>query len=329
MKTQSRNLRETSLGELPVLDLLEQVRLPLCLSNPTHPDNPIVYANGAFLEMSGYSEAEVLGRNCRFLQGGDTDPASIEEIRAALREERLAIVEVVNYRKDGTRFVNALQIGPIHDDEGRVALHFGSQLDVTAKRAAETAAAELDDQEQSHRLRNIVNVMAGVIRMTAREADDVPSFALQLTERLHLLGQAHFDTFSADDRQASPLADVARIVMKAYAPLGPDQYSMDGPDRRLSRAQITPMTLVLHELATNSVKHGALGSESGRIALDWKAEPPGRTLITWREIGGPPVEAPTRASGSRIIRSLLGAIGGDLRLDWRPDGLVAEIELPA
>jgi len=101
------------------------------------PDRPLIYANEGFERMTGYTVAEVLGRNCRFLQGPDTDPAAMVEVRAALSAGRECLVEILNYRKDRTEFWNRLSITPIRDLSGAVTHFVGIQSDVTARRRAE------------------------------------------------------------------------------------------------------------------------------------------------------------------------------------------------
>jgi sigma-B regulation protein RsbU (phosphoserine phosphatase) len=101
------------------------------------PDRPLIYANQGFERMTGYSVAEVLGRNCRFLQGPGTDAAAMAEVRAALDAGRECLVEVLNYRKNGTTFWNRLSITPIRDRSGDVTHFIGIQSDVTARRLAE------------------------------------------------------------------------------------------------------------------------------------------------------------------------------------------------
>jgi sigma-B regulation protein RsbU (phosphoserine phosphatase) len=101
------------------------------------PDRPLIYANEGFERMTGYPVAEVLGRNCRFLQGPDTDAPVVAEIRAALAECRECIVEILNYRKNGTTFWNRLSITPLRDSSGKVTHFIGIQSDVTARRQAE------------------------------------------------------------------------------------------------------------------------------------------------------------------------------------------------
>lgn len=113
------------------------------LSDPDLPDNPIVYANEVFEQMTGYSRDEIIGRNCRFLQGDDRDQAAIDEIRAALAEKRAVDVTLRNYRKDGTLFHNRLSIRPLLDPDGQVIYYLGVQYDVTAQVTAQEEIARL------------------------------------------------------------------------------------------------------------------------------------------------------------------------------------------
>ena len=309
-----------------VLRMLEQVRVAICVTDPNQHDNPIVYVNSAFLDLTGYTEEEVLYRNCRFLQGPDTTPESIQTIRSAVANDNRATIEIVNYRKDGTSFVNALQIGPIRNADGETILCFGSQLDVTETRAAEERRLAEEMEERAHRLRNIVNVMAIAVRVTAKEAVDVADFAKTVTERLDLLGRAHFTTF--ERATTMPLGDLVETVLHAYAPHGARQARVSGPVIEMLPAQLTPLTLALHELAANAVKHGALGTGEGHVDVQWTGiGPDGRFELTWREVGGPAVAPPDRENGSRIIRNLIERAGGKLEPDWRPEGLVVRIEL--
>lgn len=101
------------------------------------PDRPLIYVNEGFQRMTGYPVDEVLGRNCRFLQGTSTDPEATAEIRAALAEKRACVVEILNHRKDGTPFWNRLSITPVRDAAGEATHFIGIQSDVTARREAE------------------------------------------------------------------------------------------------------------------------------------------------------------------------------------------------
>jgi PAS domain S-box-containing protein len=107
------------------------------LTDPRLEDDPIVYVNEAFTRMTGYAPADVLGRNCRLLQGPDTDPAAVDELRVAVRDRRPAVVTLRNCRKDGTPFWNEVHISPVRDEHGEVVRFVGVQVDVTAAREQE------------------------------------------------------------------------------------------------------------------------------------------------------------------------------------------------
>jgi sigma-B regulation protein RsbU (phosphoserine phosphatase) len=107
------------------------------IADARRPDRPLIYANQGFERMSGFPVAEVLGRNCKFLQGPETDPAAAAEIRAALAEGRQCLVEILNYRKNGSTFWNRLSITPVRDAAGEITHFIGVQSDVTARRLAE------------------------------------------------------------------------------------------------------------------------------------------------------------------------------------------------
>ncbi len=123
--------RSTAAGHDILVAAMEKTRMPIILSDPRQPDEPIVFANRAFQDLTGYSSEELVGRNCRFLQGSGTDRAKVTEIREALDERRDVAMPLVNYRRDGTRFVNDLYISPVFDEGGELLYNFGSQLDIT------------------------------------------------------------------------------------------------------------------------------------------------------------------------------------------------------
>jgi PAS domain S-box-containing protein len=116
----------------------------ITLSDPDRPDNPIVYANEAFELITGYDREEILGHNCRFLQGDDRDQPEVERIREALRGHTPVTVTLRNYRKDGSLFYNQFSIRPLLDPEGRLLYYLGIQHDVTDKVLAEQELARLN-----------------------------------------------------------------------------------------------------------------------------------------------------------------------------------------
>ena len=120
----------------------EKTRMPQIVTDPNLPDNPIVFANRAFQDLCGYSAEELIRRNCRFLQGSDTDPADVAKVRDAIAGRRDVVVEILNYRRDGTTFRNELYVSPVFTAEGHLRYFFASQLDVTRFRTEEGMLAE-------------------------------------------------------------------------------------------------------------------------------------------------------------------------------------------
>lgn len=315
-----------------IAEAVRHARIPLCISDPNLPDNPIVFANAAFLELTGYGESDVIGRNCRFLQGPETTRESVQAVRDAMESCRVETVEIINYRADGTRFDNALQIGPILDDDGNVVFIFGSQLDVTEKRRQEEQARALANEELIHRLRNIVNVMSVVIKMSAREEQDSKTLGALVIQRLQALSDAHFRAITQPVDMGVDLGELAEGILAAYAPKGPVQFELQGAQVALKGHLLSCMSLGLHEFATNSVKHGALGAETGKVTLTWAVEDGAdgmpALVLHWAESGGPKVVQPERRSGSKIVNDLFVAVGGTITLDWAETGLLARVIVP-
>jgi PAS domain S-box-containing protein len=116
-------------GDVEKVDLLsyDEREKSVVIADPSREDSPIIYVSEEFERQTGYPPEEVLGRNCRFLQGPETDPAAIQAIREALAAETEITIDILNYRKDGTKFWNRLRIRPLFDDRGRLQYFVGAQ----------------------------------------------------------------------------------------------------------------------------------------------------------------------------------------------------------
>ncbi|AJA09477.1 LuxR family transcriptional regulator [Sphingopyxis fribergensis] len=133
------------------------------ISNPQLPDNPIVECNDAFVALTGYGAAEIIGHNCRFLTGPDTEPELSEMLRASIRDRRPVLVEILNYKKDGSPFRNAVLVAPIFGSDGELEYFLGSQMEVgdDAVRLTERRALALQAVERlSPRQREVLILMA-------------------------------------------------------------------------------------------------------------------------------------------------------------------------
>lgn len=168
---------------------VETTRMPMIVTDPNRDDNPIIFANNAFLEMTGYAIDEIVGRNCRFLQGPETDRAVVKAVGEAVAAREEISVELINYRKDGSSFWNALFISPVYTDDGRLTYFFASQLDISRRRDAEEALRQAQKMEAlgqltggiAHDFNNLLQVMVGYIdiiqRTAARPTPDVERIA--------------------------------------------------------------------------------------------------------------------------------------------------------
>lgn len=122
-------------GTDPFVAAVRATRMPMIITNPRLPDNPVVFVNDAFCRLTGYDRDAIIGRNCRFLQGEDSDPATVAQIRAAVEAVESIEIDIRNYHRDGTPFWNRLLLAPVHDADGQLVYFFASQLDVTSERA--------------------------------------------------------------------------------------------------------------------------------------------------------------------------------------------------
>jgi len=313
---------------------MAQTRMAVCLCDPHKPDLPIVFANRAFRQLTGYDEQEVIGQNCRFLQGPDTDPAQVERIRAAIRNEDVLVTEILNYRKDGTPFWNALHLGPIYRADGELIYFFGSQWDISdvrTARADERHAREMA-RELSHRMKNMFSVISGIVNITGRMRGVEPA-AREINERVQALGRAYETTLDEASTGYIEIGPAIRAILRPYDLEGRNLRLL-GNGLRVPYNVVSGIGLTLHELAANATKHGAWsGADGGQVEVDWgeAATDEARVLeLRWAESGGPPVTEPdgTRGTGNAIMERLLGYGGGSIDRDWRPEGLRVVVRFP-
>lgn len=163
---------------------IEMTRMPMILTDPSKDDNPIAFANNAFLDLTGYDLSEIVGRNCRFLQGPQTDREVVRQLRESVARREAISVEILNYRRDGTPFWNGVFIGPVFDPDGNLLYFFASQLDVTARKEAESKQLQSQKMESvgqltaglAHDFNNMLQVLRGSLERMAARRDDERAF---------------------------------------------------------------------------------------------------------------------------------------------------------
>ncbi|MEN9924719.1 PAS domain-containing protein [Novosphingobium sp. NPDC080210] len=140
--------------------LIASSKVAAVVSDPRQPDNPIVACNEAFMQLTGYPKEEILGRNCRFLRGDRTEPEQTAMLREAVAGSRPVMVELINYKKDGTPFRNAVMIAPLFDEKGELAYFLGSQMAIDDSGASRHEQARALVDGLSRRQRQILEALA-------------------------------------------------------------------------------------------------------------------------------------------------------------------------
>ncbi|MGI9127280.1 MAG: ATP-binding protein [Roseomonas sp.] len=318
----SANLPSPLQGVLGAAVLAMPTGIVIC--DPNLPDCPIIYANPAFYRITGYAEEEVIGRNCRFLQGPGTNPRHIQAMRDAIEQGKAIDVEIVNHRKDGSRFVNELHLSPVLGEDGEVRYIFGIQHDVSAReqfardaerarRAAERANAEKSDflAFMSHEIRTPMNGVMGTISLLLDTTLDAEQHAYAETARrcgelllatvnemldLSRIEAGHLAIEEEAFDLAAPVAEVLDLLAPAVAEKGIRlSASIDPllPARVIGDAR--RLRQVLLNLADNAVKFTAAGGVGIRVE---RAEANGLVRFAVADTGiGMPPEVQARLFG--------------------------------
>lgn len=293
------------------------------------PPGPLIeYVNPAFTRMTGYAAEEVVGQSPRLLQGPRTDRAVLDRLRAALSEARSFHDETINYRKNGTTYLVEWHITPVLDGNGTVAHWIAIQRDVTEVRLT---SARLDNllSEVNHRVNNTLAVVQAVAAQTFR-SEPISNTAFR--NRLLALSGVH-DLLARRCWEAVSLTHLANRQLRPFLGEHTDRAEVLGTEFWLRPGAAITLGMALSELAMNAARHGALSVPKGHVRLSWSviaaAQGP-RLRLCWCESGGPAVAAPLphRGFGSRLIeRGLAQELDADVRLTFKPSGVLCEIEV--
>ncbi len=259
-------------------------------------------------------------------------PEDLDKVRGAFRATRTHLgafeIEFRITHNSGIRWVSARGMG---DDTGMVGrIMFGVFLDVTERKQSEEAR-EMLASEMSHRVKNLFAIASALTTIAARSAATTTEMAHDLTQRLTALGRAH-DLVRPLPGQVSKalLRDLLAVLL---APYGEDGFAgrirISMPDVHVGETAATTLALVVHELATNSIKYGALSRADGTLDVTCTSQE-AEVEMTWKELGGPAVVTPQTPDGfgSKLIRqSVSGQLGGSISFDWRPEGIVVTLRM--
>jgi PAS domain S-box-containing protein len=332
------------------VEAVRVTRMPMLVTDAALPGNPITFANGAFIDLSGYSMDELVGQDPHFMNGPDTDPEAIRQYELAMAERRDATLEILQYRKDGAPFRAMLFASPLNDGQGTITNHFLSYLDVTRRYEAEeelrALTSELEDRvaartreledanqklrnldmeremllvEVNHRAKNSLAIAASLLGLQGRRQADPTVKALfqETQERLSALSRVHDLLSKSENAQRVDLARYLGDLCEAMNPgSGSDnRISLQAEAQRgimIKADTAIPLGIVITELITNSLKYAFPSSRSGTIVAQAEQTELAMIKLTVVDDGVGFSEMREGSLGLGLVRSLVRQIGGSI-----------------
>ena len=318
----------------PFVVAAETTRMAMVFTDAKESDNPIIFANDAFLALSGYDREEVLGQSFNFMMARGAEPRALAQVQAAFDGSFEGDSEICYRRKDGSVFWAAVFISPVRDDSGAVVQHFASFVDLTKHKQEQAKSTTMID-ELNHRVKNTLSTVQSIVRQALRKASIPEEVRESIEARLFALSRSH-DLLTRGNWEGAGLIELLNEAMEPFGVAGgrAERIVIAGENIRISPKAALALGIAFHELATNAVKYGAFSNEAGSIVIEWKitaAAEGNRLILHWQEKDGPPVTPPSRKGfGSQVIeRGLAHELEGTVRLDYRTDGVVCAIDVPA
>jgi PAS domain S-box-containing protein len=290
-------------------------------------DGHIETWNPAAEVLFGYSAAEICGRHVSIL--ADEKYAAEQNLNMATVTAGNSIgpMDTIRLRKDGRRFNASVSIGPMRAPDGSVIGMSAAVHDISDRKEWE-ARQLLMSRELAHRVKNSFAVLQSILRSTLKVARDPEHFAEAFSGRLHSLAAAQ-DILSANEWRGAELGALAHRQLAFYCESAPGRMHISGPDINLPADYAAPFGLILNELATNAVKHGALSVDTGIVELHWHVEKAPynrrRLTMTWTEKGGPDATTPgPDGFGTTLIEKSLAS--AKVTRSFNTEGLICEIQ---
>ena len=293
--------------------------------------------NQGAVRLFGYTADEVIGKPITILIPVDRineEPAILARIR---RGERVDHYETIRRRKDGSLVDISLTVSPIRNAAGAIVGASKIARDISERRRAQERQ-HLLLREMSHRINNLFALASSIVTLSARSADTPQELATVVRERLGALARAHALTLPtspndmAGREQPTTLHALILTILAPYddeTDLNKSRVTLTGPDIPIAGKQVMNFALLLHELATNAAKYGALSTPDGQIDIQCLADDD-QIVLTWRERGGPIIDhAPdSEGFGSFLADATVrGQFEGELSREWKPEGLVIRLSI--
>jgi PAS domain S-box-containing protein len=276
----------------------------------------------------GYSAEEALGQSITVLVPEDRldeDSGNLDRLR---RGERVDHYDTIRQRKDGSLVDISLAVSPVKDAAGRVVGASKIARDITERKRAQ-AQNNLVLSEMRHRIKNTLATVQAIANQTFRSASAEERSTFNA--RLNLLAAA-YDLLSSERWNRASMTDVIGGALQPFQEDRRERFLINGPSNVfLDSKQSLGIAMMLHELATNAVKYGALSNPKGRISVQWawvQTANPARVKLHWKERGGPPVAQPTRRGfGSRLIEQTIIGESAKTHVDYNPRGVECVLEV--
>jgi PAS domain S-box-containing protein len=293
----------------------------------TDSENRGVYFNKAWLTFRGRSAAEECRDGCVSAIHPEERASAIEACHLATRNRQPFSLEFRLLRHDGEYRWVLVHGVPMFLTDGSFVGCIASGVDISERKRSETRQ-KLMMTELDHRVKNNLAAVMALAEQTLRSSDTLEAFRDVFIGRLHALAHTH-EALAHNRWEGIRLDEAARLTLGAYRRDNPSRVRIDGEPVVLPPRAALPLSLALHELATNAVKYGALSAPDGRIEVTWRRVN-GAAHVLWVESGGPAVHAPEQiGTGISLIRGLVRfELGGQVDLEYPPSGLVCRMQLP-
>jgi PAS domain S-box-containing protein len=290
-------------------------------------DGVILSWNRGAERLFGYTAEEIIGKPVGVLipsERQDEEPAILARLR---RGERIDHYETVRRRKNGTLVDISLTVSPIKNAEGKIVAASKVARDITERRRSEERITILA-REAEHRAKNVLATVQATVRLTQSDTPEGLKHAIE--GRIQALANVH-RLFVESRWTGAEIHSLVKEELAAYSQDSTGRVQLDGPKLLLEPNAAQAIAVILHELATNAAKYGALSTSTGCVEVEWSRPSDGRLILRWTEAGGPAVMPPTRRGfGTRVMENMVrGQLNGEMRFDWRAEGLACEIALPA
>ncbi len=290
-------------------------------------DGIITSWNGGAERLYGYLVEQVIGKPINILIPPERQDEEFTILGRIRRGDRVEHYETVRRRKDGSLIDVSLIVSPLRDAEENVVGASRIARDITERKRAEAQVSILA-REVEHRAKNLLANVGAIVQLSQANTPD--GLKEVIAGRIGALSNVH-SLFAKSHGAGAELGSLVKQELSPYSRDESRRTQIDGPTVVLKPDVAQAIAVALHEFATNAAKYGALSVPEGQVRVEWSRTADGRVVLRWTETGGPPVTPPTRTGfGTHVMEAMIrgGHVGGDVRLDWRPEGLACEINLP-